>query len=440
MLPGIHTLTAKCTDNGGNTEVAKISISVNILPTPPLTRLLIVEKYRLSTYLGNYGAGRVVKTFSLLPGEKTKISVKTYSRRAETRNQASSILDSFSEESAAEFESSLESEQSDKKNFEETKKWNVAVHADAGWGFGSASVDAGTSGGTNSAREQFGKNVTSATQKHSSNASAKREVGVTTEYEVREEAGEETSIERQIENINVSRTLNFVFRQMNQEFVTILHLVDVRLGVFRQDFVIRVPEPVETYREATISQMDSFLNQIIVNDDNGVKIRGIKQFILHQLGNIFDYKDNQHIYYEEKSFVDQAGNNIPGSDYLRIKKDYTSTYLDPATRSSFIVPGIILSADKYVLRTEGVIVESLLGQASALDPYSEALQAQAARERELNNDLKRTDIEKNRLGIKVIKDKDLDSAGIFEKIFPCCKPDLFSLWPPKEKEKNEEDS
>lgn len=36
---------------------------------------LIVEEYRLSNFLGQYGAGRTVKTFSLLPGESTTISV-----------------------------------------------------------------------------------------------------------------------------------------------------------------------------------------------------------------------------------------------------------------------------------------------------------------------------------------------------------------------------
>ena len=43
------------------------------------------------------------------------------------------------------------------------------------------------------------------------------------------------AIEREIENINLSRTLNFVFRQMNQKFVTMLHLTDVRVAFFNGD-------------------------------------------------------------------------------------------------------------------------------------------------------------------------------------------------------------
>ena len=46
------------------------------------------------------------------------------------------------------------------------------------------------------------------------------------------ETGEETVIERELANINVGRTLNFAFRQMNQEFYSFLHLVDVRYRLF----------------------------------------------------------------------------------------------------------------------------------------------------------------------------------------------------------------
>jgi hypothetical protein len=71
------------------------------------------------------------------------------------------------------------------------------------------------------------------TAKHAAQASAKRDVQVNNDYTSKVETGEETSIEREIQNINVGRTLNFAFRQMNQEFVSILHLVDVRLALAR---------------------------------------------------------------------------------------------------------------------------------------------------------------------------------------------------------------
>lgn len=39
-------------------------------------QLMIVEKYKLSNFLGNYGAGKTIKTFSLLPGEKNENNCK----------------------------------------------------------------------------------------------------------------------------------------------------------------------------------------------------------------------------------------------------------------------------------------------------------------------------------------------------------------------------
>jgi hypothetical protein len=90
------------------------------------------------------------------------------------------------------------------------------------------------------------------------------------------------------------------------------------------------------------------------------------------------------------------------------------------------------------MRTEGVIVESLPGQATTLNAYSQELQEQAVRERKLNNDLRMIAIEKNKLGIRLINDKDEEAAKIFEKVFPCCKPSIFLLWPPKENKNSDE--
>jgi Bacterial Ig domain len=243
--PGAHMITVRCTDNANNAALRSVPIS--ILTRPPRrtrkSRLLLVEIYRLSSYLGNYGAGRVIKTFSLLPGEKTKISVKSYTRQETSRKDASTILDSFSEESAEDFETTLGNEQANKQEYDESFNYKVGAEASVGLGFFSASITGEVSGGTNAAREAFAKTISNSVQKHVAKASAKREVQVNTSYEVREQTGEETSIEREIENINLSRTLNFVFRQMNQEFITILHLVDVRLAYYREEIDETISDP-----------------------------------------------------------------------------------------------------------------------------------------------------------------------------------------------------
>jgi hypothetical protein len=177
----------------------------NFVPEPKQARprLYLVEIYRLSSFLGDYGAGRTLKTFSLLPGEKTKISIKTYTKTTTDFKSASSILDSFTDESAASFEKDIRDEESDKRNEAESDEYYVDAEVSGGFNILVAKADlkvrGGYKGSSNSAREQFAKKVTNATQKHSSRASSKRDVQINTSYEVKTETGEETSVERQIE-------------------------------------------------------------------------------------------------------------------------------------------------------------------------------------------------------------------------------------------------
>ncbi len=414
--PGLRTITARCTDSAGNTNTSTVAVNVTLIPdvVSRLNRLILVESYRLSSYLGGYGAGRTIKTFSLLPGEKTKISIKTYTKTEADAKSASSILDSFTQESSDDFERSMGKEQSNKKNYDESFNYKVEATASASWGWGSASVSGGVSGGTNSAREEFAKNISNATQKHAARASAKRDVQINTSYEVKESTGEETSVERVIENINVSRTLNFVFRQMNQEFITILHLVDVRIGFFKVVQVQGQTQPQYTYKEVTLPELDALLEEVIVPE----KRAEVRADIIRQLSNIFDYKDRRHQFVQEEPMRDHNGQIIPLSQYLRVRKDYVSNYLDEATGTQIKVPGIILDASKYVLRTEGVIVEALLGQGDALDAYSHGLQDAAVREKNLANEKALLDNQKAQLALQIIQTNDADAAKLYAQLNP----------------------
>ena len=197
-----------------------------------------------------------------MPGEKTKISTRTYTRTEIESKRASSILDSVSEESTKDYENSIATEQSDKKNYQDSFSYEINAKAHASWGWGSADVSGGVKGRANSAHEEFSKNISNATQKHASRASSKREVQVNTSYEEKEVSEVETSIEREVQNINVSRTLNFVFRQMNQQYVTALVLFDARIAVWDGN-----PDPSTSVRmEVSLPELRSLLRRFIVPD------------------------------------------------------------------------------------------------------------------------------------------------------------------------------
>lgn len=377
-------------------------------PTKPRPRIVLVETYRLSSYLGNYGAGRTIKTFSLFPGEKTTISIKTYKSTESTEKSASSILDSFTEESASEFETAISSEQTSSESSENAKQYSTAADAHAFWGWGAANASASYGGSTQSAREDAAKNITSATEKSASSASAKREVQIETSYEVTETSGEETSIVREFQNINVGRTLNFVFRQMNQEFITFLHLVDVRVA-FCNGYA-------ELTHEVTLAELDTLLETWVV-----AKRRAeVKRAILGELSAVLDHQGVAHNIIEKRTL---AGADGKPTEYHRVKREIVTDYVDPATGSAFKVPGVILAVNKYVMRTEGVIVESLLGQAPALDPYSAALQDEAVRAKKLENDRLGADIARVQLAAQIVRDKDSAAAGIYATVFPPPPPD-----------------
>lgn len=369
------------------------------VPAEPDPHLYLVETLRMTTFLGDYGAGRIVKTFTLLPGEVTRISVKTYRQRESTRKSASSVLDSLTEESAADLQTSLMSEQSDQTSFQKTQEYYAEGTASAGWGWGSASVKAGAKSSTNAAREESVKNVSNATEKHSSRASAKRQVEINTSYEVSEKSGEETSIIRDIENINLSRTLNFVFRQMNQEFVTLIHLTDVRLGFFNGYGASR--------REVPISAIDDLLAVVVKQEHR----ESVRESVLEQLSAVRDV-DGLPV------DVVKTVEITPGDTYRHFDPDLVATHTDGG--DTFVVPGVLLKVDRRVMRTEGVVVESLLGNGPALDEYAQQLQELEVRRRAAEVAREEADADRRELVNQIIRDGDADLAEIAEGLVCGC--------------------
>jgi hypothetical protein len=369
------------------------------VPPTPDPRLYLVETMRLTSVLGDYGAGRIVKTFSLLPGETTKISMKTFRSTESTRKAASSVLDSLTKESATDLETSLSSEQSDQRSFEKSQEYYAEVSGKATWGWGSAEGKAGVKGSSNSARQEAVKNVSNATQKHSAKASAKREVEVNTSFEVTEKSGEELSIERSIENINLSRTLNFVFRQMNQEFVTFLHLTDVRVGFFNGDGKSR--------REVPLSGLEGLLQEVVkpASRDN------VRDIILEQLSAVRDYDGNPVNVVETVQVT-------PGDTYRQFDSDLVTTFTDLRGREH-MVQGVLLKADHLVMRTEGVIVEALLGNGTALDSYAEKLQGLEVERRAALVEHDKLTAAQLELINEVISSGDTAKAAIAERLCRC---------------------
>ena len=79
-------------------------------PRTEKPELMIALELKMSSYLGDYGAGKTIKTFSLLPGEKTSISIRTYQLDEITKVLAQNVLDSYSQSSAEDLQNSIQNE------------------------------------------------------------------------------------------------------------------------------------------------------------------------------------------------------------------------------------------------------------------------------------------------------------------------------------------
>ncbi len=92
-------------------EEAGLRLKVeNATPSAADHALFLLEEYRLTSFLGNYGIGRTLNTLSLLPGEETTIRIKTWRTTTTTDVSTSSVVDSEETEVATKFADKLQTE------------------------------------------------------------------------------------------------------------------------------------------------------------------------------------------------------------------------------------------------------------------------------------------------------------------------------------------
>lgn len=347
-------------------------------------QISLVFHMRMSSFLGNYGAGQTIKSIHLLPGEKTTITMRTFSRSEEHKEQSKNVLDSFSESSADDLQNTLEklrtrtTGKTSEETSSETDSWNIG--GNIGLEIFGAKINAGgetTSGETYgySVNESLADQVSDlekAVTHHVATSNSERQITVNTETRSSLITETEETIVREIENINKSRVLNFVFRQLIQEYISITYLEDVSI-MFTNGFP-------ESKRVVKISEMDSLLKDVLVNE---AAVEEVQNLIYRTLCNIHDYEEEPHSFIERKT--ESLSNCINQDDpvkqlsYVRKRRGLSQT------AEGFTVPGIIMNVKKRTLRTDSVVVDALLGQGEALDCYNQNLQQAAVLQAELDN-------------------------------------------------------
>jgi hypothetical protein len=247
------------------------------------------------------------------------------------------------------------------------------------------------------------RNLANSTSKQTDKADALREIQVNVETSEITQTEIEETISRELENINKSRVLNFVFRQLLQEYISITYLDNVSLSYFNGEENIVVG----------LEEMDDFLAEFLLED----KIDEVKFKLLTYLCNIKDFEGNSKAFVEEVSetlsscIASPTGFSPLTSKYIRKRQDLNMQY------EVHNFHGIILDVTRRTIRTDAIIAESLLGYGDALDCYNIKLQNEAVREAILNNDEKAQ-------ALKIIEELDDPTlkATLYKKVYgDCCE-------------------
>ena len=380
-------------------------------------QLFVVEEYRMAAYLGKYGMGRVVRTFSLLPGEKTTITLKTYKDVVSTKTKSENVLDSHSVVSSAEFETALQNERDSSSKSDVSTDFKAAVSGSGG--FLGIKLEASTSYASlsNQSRASNVKDLNKALEKHvnSSNANRQLQVNTTTTDTVIER--DESSTVRELTNINRSRVLNFVFKQLHQQYVAVTYLSDIKI-------MFTNGNPDDT-RIVNLEGLDKLLNEVLlpaasinynVSKSNGFDF--IKGNILNNYCNIYDYNDAVVPFIEPAKVT--SGTCFPpnyggiGSsalvkpqkgEFWRKRKDVFGLIPKGKYDIEIEVPGVILSVKESTLKTSSVLVESMLGQADALDCFNLKIQDAESQKSLIENTerLTRLQIEESKAQQELVK-------------------------------------
>ena len=362
---------------GHGQSVRQVSYDLSQAGVP---QIAIVQTWRVSSFLGEYGLGRTLQTFTLLPGEQTTISIDTWSTDASSQQDSSSIFDSSDVNSDERYTSALTLQSG--TAYQDQSGFSVSVGTQTSGSvnlFGLVDLGASVSGSFaanyQQANQGFSNSVSSTNQEHATQVNSSRNQSVSQSTAASTATGSSTATVRTISNTNLRRVLNFVFRELNQEYLTVTALADVSLAFYNgnpgsaqivplyqlRDFVDTwiVPDQCETVARTILAMVCR------CTDDEGNPQTMLQ--VGHAANGAFSWQDAR---LDADGSLDYDGDVLSADVSWRIKPGPIGQDHEQEK-----VPGVVTVRDTIVLRTDNVVGEALLGQADALDPYASALQA-----------------------------------------------------------------
>jgi len=391
-----------------------------------------------------------VKTHSLFPGEKAVITIETFSKETIKEDMTSSVLDSVNRQSETSLTEEINAEDRYNKVIKRTSSFSVGTKATGNWGWGSANLSTENDHAAENISKSAVTNINKALKRQTAQVSNKRTVKVETNNSYYAEESSKQSIVRTIENINVSRPLNFVFRQLCQLYFTLTTIKDLRI-VFRLS-----PAEIEGV-VASLQELPEMLQAILEDNAAGKKkVQQIYDKVVQVAKDMAEQKDEDG---SKAKFVVES--NIESLivekrfrinedliNFYRWESDPESTNHAPATAAKMamdlsmfpaktILPyeGVLLREELNILKTDGVVVECFLSHCSeGLDEYSAHLQAETNKRRCLENAVLQEKALQMRLAREIVAEKDATKAELFEKLVSSMRGGSGDVLPRSEEE------
>jgi len=392
---------------------------------PSVPRLALVETWELRSYLGDYGLGRTLQTFSVLPGEHTTISVGTWRTDAATREDATSVFDSSDIAAQTRFGASVSTETG--AAFQDQGGWSLSMATSSsasvnlfGLVQGSASTETGFAANHQDASQRWSRDLRQAASEHAGQVNNSRRQAVESASSTMTASGATTSTVREIANTNLRRVLNFVFRELNQTYETYVVLRDIRIAFYNGRAGSAEIVPITDLR------------RLIQRHFPPERQEAAARFVLALCAERLDHHDNPRT-------VLQVGHRPDGRRYEWQQAvlnndgelDFRGNPLTSDIRWRFApgpltpdaeqrIEGLITDMAKVVVRTDNMVVEALLGQADALDPYASALQRLDLESRKADTAWRTADTSRLTEAIGLVNDLPGTAERIdaFARLFP----------------------
>jgi hypothetical protein len=389
----------------GETLVADVGdpSSIRFVPDPRLAdapqrpAIGLIQKYQLSSFVDpELRPGRTVGIVSLLPGEETSVTIQTYAQTEEKLQETASILDSYDTQVRSALDTSLKDEESLRTTAGRDRSVKLDSEVKAPAYGGTASIGAGFQIGRHMARDEYTDLLLNAVSQHVSAASSKRDMKVEYFRGADSSAGAESAQVRRFSNANATRVLDLTLRQMNELFVVLVHLTDLR--VCYQDGENRVEVP--------LNEAQNLVLQVVKHDFQDYVLKAIAEQV------------DQLIATQNQKGGDETSGFVQKEDRSQtIDRQFTSRYTNTEFGSVANVPGVLVGSKVMLMRTDMVKVEPEMGSVILLEE-------EQIRSTMLRNDLLTLEVKKLAWILKALASNDADSKKVAADILANERPDV----------------